>query len=495
MLFNSIQFIIFFIIVVLLYFIIPARFRWILLLCASYLFYMCWKVEYIILIITSTLIDYFAAIAIGKTESIAKKKIYLSISLFSNLGILFFFKYFNFFSKSLQSALNHYSIAYEALSLDVLLPVGISFYTFQTLSYTIEVYKGNKQVEKHFGIFALYVSFFPQLVAGPIERAKNLLPQFYINHKFDYIRVTNGLKLMAWGMFKKVVIADRLALFVDAVYGNTLYFNDGIILIIATVFFAFQVYYDFSGYSDIAIGAAQVLGFNLMENFKRPYFSKSIPEIWERWHISLTSWFRDYVYIPIGGNRVSIPRWFLNILIVFIICGLWHGANWTFVMWGALNGLLSILSITTSSIRKKIVGLIGLAKLPTFYKCFQIILTFSLWCLTVIFFRSNSISHAFYIFTHLSHGWEEIMCSTGIEYFLKIIRDVYGKQIYKNEFFYSIALLALGESVHLMQRKKSIRQILSEKSIWFRWIIYVIVVYSILNYGIAKTIPFIYFQF
>ena len=316
MLFNSLQFVVFFPIVIILYFLTPYKKRWILLLIASYYFYMCWKVDYIILIMISTLIDYICSNKMSQINEKIKRKKWLLLSIFSNLGILFGFKYFNFFSENIQSLFNHYNIFYEMPFFNVLLPVGISFYTFQTLSYTIDVYNGKTAAQKHLGVFAVYVSFFPQLVAGPIERSNHLLPQFFRKHDFSYNRVKSGLQKMLWGFFKKIVIADNLAILVDGVYNNVGNYN-GLALIVATIFFTFQIYCDFSGYSDIAIGTAKVMGFELRENFKRPYFSKSIREFWQRWHITLSTWFRDYVYIPLGGNRTIKWRWYYNIFIKY----------------------------------------------------------------------------------------------------------------------------------------------------------------------------------
>ncbi len=344
MLFNSLQFLIFFPIVVSIFFLLPQKRRWILLLIASYYFYMCWKVEYIVLIIASTLIDYFVAKKMADLKEKVKRKKWLLISLLSNLGILFGFKYFNFVNANVQALFDNFNIFYGVPAFDVLLPVGISFYTFQTLSYTIDVYNGKTPVQNHLGIFAVYVSFFPQLVAGPIERSRHLLPQFYVEHKFSYDRIKYGLQQMLWGFFKKVVIADRLAIVVDGVYNNLDDYS-GISLLIATIFFAFQIYCDFSGYSDIAIGSARVMGFELIDNFKRPYFSKSISEFWRRWHISLSTWFRDYLYIPLGGNRVVKWRWYYNLFITFLVSGFWHGANWTFLVWGGLHGAYLIIAI------------------------------------------------------------------------------------------------------------------------------------------------------
>ena len=344
MVFNSVKFLFFFVIVITIYFSIPHRFRWIWLLGASYYFYMSWKPLYIFLIVITTLITYYAAIRMGQTDLRSRRKKFLFFSLLSNLGLLFVFKYYNFFNDSLRTLFQEYHLFYRIPSFDLILPLGISFYIFKSLSYTIDVYRGDKAPERHLGFFALYVSFFPQLLAGPIERATRFLPQLYEKFDFDYPRVTKGLKLMLWGLFQKMVIADNLATLVDSVYNDPSH-HQGISLILATFFFAFQIYCDFSGYSDIAIGAAQVLGIKTMDNFNRPYFSKSIPEFWRRWHISLSTWFRDYFYIPLGGNRVSIPRWYFNLFFVMLICGFWHGANWTFIVWGGLHGFyLAIFS-------------------------------------------------------------------------------------------------------------------------------------------------------
>jgi len=336
MLFNSLDFLIFFPVIVGLYFALSPKYRWVLLLGASYYFYMCWKAEYIILIVFSTLVDYFAARQMARIQEKKKRRPFLYLSLLSNLGLLFFFKYWNFFSGETRALLDSWNIMADVPTFQLLLPVGISFYTFQTLSYTIDVYNGKLEPEKNLGRFALYVSFFPQLVAGPIERATHLLPQLRQTFDFDYQRVVSGLQQMLWGFFKKVVIADRLAVYVNEIYASPGDEN-GLALLLATYFFAFQIYCDFSGYSDIAIGAARVMGYDLMENFRTPYLSKSIREFWSRWHISLSTWFRDYLYIPLGGNRVPQVRWFLNLFIVFVVSGFWHGANWTFLIWGALQ--------------------------------------------------------------------------------------------------------------------------------------------------------------
>lgn len=333
MLFNSWSFAIFLPIVFVLYWILPHKFRWILLLASSYYFYMSWNVKYVLLIFITSIISYMAALLIEWEERLLIKKWILGGTLFFCLGILFFFKYFDFISYNMIELLNVFSIQLHPITLKLLLPVGISFYTFQTLSYVIDVYKGDVAAERHFGKYAAFISFFPQLVAGPIERAENLLPQIKQKKQFNFDQVLFGLKLIIWGLFKKMVVADNFAIYVDRVYENIFQFQ-GFSLTLATFFFSIQIYCDFSGYSDIARGAAKLMGIELMENFRSPYFSASIKEFWSRWHISLSTWFRDYIYIPLGGNRVSKVRHYLNLLITFLVSGFWHGANWTFIAWG-----------------------------------------------------------------------------------------------------------------------------------------------------------------
>ncbi len=337
MLFNSIDFIFFLPIVVGIYYLLPHKYRWILLLISSYYFYMCWKAEYAILILISTVVDYFVGWEIHKSTTKARKKRLLFLSLFTNLGLLFFFKYTNFFSENLNFLLGAVQPEYQIPYMEILLPVGISFYTFQTLSYTIDIYRGNIEPEKHFGRFAVFVSFWPQLVAGPIERAANLLPQFRKPVNFSYENAVVGLNLIVYGLFKKIVVADRVAIYSNEVFNAP---GEASMLssIIGTFFFAIQIYCDFSGYSDVAIGSARIMGIDLMYNFRRPYLSKSVAEFWRRWHISLSTWFKDYVYIPLGGNRVVKWRMYYNLFFTFLVSGLWHGANWTFVIWGAIHG-------------------------------------------------------------------------------------------------------------------------------------------------------------
>lgn len=477
MLFNSVQFVVFLPFVVLLYFSIKPRFRWILLLGASYYFYMCWKPEYLILIIISTLVDYYAAIRMGKAEKKSKKKKYLILSLFSNLGLLFGFKYFNFFNDSVREVFNLFNLMYDVPALKVLLPVGISFYTFQTLSYTIDVYRGERDVEKHLGIFALYVSFFPQLVAGPIERSTHLLPQFKKHNHFNYDNAVEGLKQILWGYFKKVVVADRAAIYVDAVFNNQEY-HSGITFLLATFFFAFQIYCDFSGYSDIAIGSARMMGYNLMENFKRPYFAKSIREFWQRWHISLSTWFRDYLYISLGGSRVVRWRWYYNLFITFLISGLWHGANWTFLIWGGLNGFYLIFSIWTKKLRAQFLGITRINKLPVLSQFIKLFTTFILTLIAWIFFRANSIHDAVSILSKIARLSGPLY--TGDMQFV-----VYA--------LFGISLLLLIEIKREYFNDKF--TLFYHKSYFIRTASYVTIIVMIILFGVFDGGQFIYFQF
>lgn len=482
MLFNSWQFLIFFPTVVILFFALPGRYRQALLLLASYYFYMCWKAEYLFLILVSTLIDYTAGILMGKTERLARRRLYLILSLLTNLGLLFTFKYFNFFNDSFRLLFRHFNLIYHVPALKVLLPVGISFYTFQTLSYTIDVYRGKKEPERNLVVFALYVAFFPQLVAGPIERSTRLLPQFYEKMEFDYERVKNGLLLMVWGFFKKVVIADRLAIYVNQVYGSPGDFS-GPVLLLATYFFAFQIYCDFSGYSDIAIGAAQVMGYRLMLNFNRPYFSKSISEFWKRWHISLSSWFRDYLYIPLGGNRVARWRWYANLFIVFLVSGLWHGANWTFVVWGGLHGSYLLISIWTDGFRAFVRRKIGLEKHPALKKAIRVAVTFHLVLFSWIFFRAQSLTEALFIIRNIFSNWQWPALMTVPGFGL-------------TEIIFAVASIFVMESVHLLQRGTAIRDLLGRQSTGLRWAVYFLLVMAILLFGAYdNSRAFIYFQF
>lgn len=394
MLFNSNAFYVFLPIVFTVYWLIPAKYRWGVLFISSYYFYMSWNVKYVILILTTTLVSFGTALLMERTESKGKKKLCMVTALLISFGILFFFKYFNFLSKSITDLLQRIAIPVHEITLDLMLPVGISFYTFQTLSYVIDVYKGEVKACRHLGKYATFIAFFPQLVAGPIERTRNLLPQIEGEHTFHTDKGIHGAKMIAWGFFKKIAIADTIAIYVDTVYNSAKNFT-GFPLLLATILFTFQIYCDFSGYSDIAVGTAELLDIDLMTNFKSPYFSASIREFWNRWHISLSTWFRDYVYIPLGGNRRGVWRTRWNLLVTFLVSGLWHGANWTYVLWGGIHGLGQILEREWNRIFPPKEGKKSWLRIG---------LTFLFVCLTWIFFRANTIADAGYVLTHLLDG-------------------------------------------------------------------------------------------
>lgn len=487
MMFNSLSFFIFLPLVTFLYFQVKYEYRWIILLVASYYFYFSSGGIYTILLVISTLIDYISGLQIYNAKTSFRKNLFLMFSLVGNFGLLFSFKYFNFFNSILHDSLGIFAIEMPQFALDVILPVGISFYTFQTLSYTIDIYKGELKPTRHLGIFALFVTYFPQLVAGPIERATNLLPQFFEKHDFDYLRAVEGLKLILWGLFKKVVVADTLATTVSLVYNNPTSYT-GFSLWLATIFFAYQIFCDFSGYTDIAIGAAEIMGFRLMNNFRRPYFSRSISEFWKRWHISLSTWFRDYLYIPLGGNRVSVPRWYFNLFFTFLVSGLWHGANWTFVIWGALHGFYLIFEIVTKSSKEKLLQITHLIKFPQLIQFSEIAITFVLVNLGWIFFRANSLNDAIYILSHLFSGLS--FSTMGVNLGFSTMSDL----------LKVIVLILIVEFVHLMQESGIgiflVNEIIERRPrLWLRWSMYYIIIFAIVLLGVFGEVQFIYFQF
>jgi alginate O-acetyltransferase complex protein AlgI len=488
MLFNSISFFLFFTIVTTLYFWLPHKFRWILLLMSSCFFYMAFVPVYILILGFTIITDYFAGIMIEQAKG-RKRLFFLVCSLIANIGILAVFKYYNFINANLSLLLGHWGQPDPLPYLAVLLPIGLSFHTFQAMSYTIEVYRGHQKAEMHFGIYALYVMFYPQLVAGPIERPQNLLHQFYEKHTIDYIRITDGLKLMAWGLFKKVVIADRLSILVDTVYDKP-YQHHGLSFIIATIFFSFQIFCDFSGYSDMAIGIAKVMGFKLMKNFKSPYHAKSIKEFWGRWHISLSSWFKDYLYIPLGGNRVSIGRWCFNILLVFVISGLWHGANWTFIVWGAIHGFYFGFAELTKNARAAINKFIGLNNFKKLSGWIQTLITFALVSFAWIFFRAKTIKIAFYIVK--SMVFETGTDIYNLRHHLKanINLGLIGKEL-----VIAILSIILLEIVHIIQKRHDIIQTIRNQWLILRWGLYYCFLIVIVMYGVTGSKQFIYFQF
>jgi alginate O-acetyltransferase complex protein AlgI len=479
MLFNSLQFALFFPIVTLLYFSVPHRARWPILLAASCAFYMAFIPVYILVLFATIVIDYVAAIKIEESSG-AKRKHFLVISILSTCLVLFVFKYFNFFNANVEAIAKAVGWHYPIDALRLILPIGLSFHTFQSLSYVIEVYRGHQKAERHFGIYSLYVMFYPQLVAGPIERPQNLLHQFREVKRFDFSNLSSGLQLMAWGFFKKVVIADRLSVYVNAVYGDAHHYS-GATLVLGTLAFAYQIYCDFSGYSDIAIGAARVMGFKLMRNFNSPYASRSIGEFWKRWHISLSTWFRDYVYFPLGGNRVSRSRLYFNLLITFLISGIWHGANWTFVIWGALNGFYLICGQATESLRNRFREWSGLARLPFFAAALRIGITLALTCIGWVFFRANSLADAGYILTHMLTGWHIVQPTVAAFSELDAI----------------VVLGAIGilELVQWLERNAALTEKAQQWPTYVRWPAYYALLAALLVFGVFDRAQFIYFQF
>ena len=468
MIFNSVHFIIFFIVTTILYYALPHRYRWAFLLTISCYFYMVFKPIYILILAGTIVVDYFAGLFLESTTNPKRKKIFLVASIIANVGVLAVFKYYNFINDNLTELLGVFHIKNEIPMLRILLPIGLSFHTFQAMSYTIEVYRGKQQAEKHFGIYALYVMYYPQLVAGPIERPQNILHQLKEKVVFNYDHIVSGLKFILWGMFVKVVIADRLSIYVDIVY-NSPEHHSAISSLVATLFFTFQIYCDFSGYSSIAIGCAKVLGIDLMTNFRRPYMSTSIREFWTRWHISLSTWFRDYLYIPLGGNRVSVYRNMFNLFFVFLVSGLWHGANWTFIIWGALHGFYLMFEIMFDRLLPSV-------KLP---RSIRWMLNFVLVAIAWVFFRASNFQTA--------------------------------KQILKNIYTFKPGPLYIGNASYLVYSFLLIlflfaaeynAEKLNNRYAWLyserkvlRWSAYLFLILTLLSIGVFNGGQFIYFQF
>ncbi len=492
MLFNSLQFALFFPIVTLLYFALPHRWRGTMLLLASCVFYMAFVPAYIGILAVTILIDYVAGLRIAVNRG-PRRRLWLILSIASTCAVLFVFKYFDFFNDTIALAARAMGMSYAVPALQLLLPVGLSFHTFQSLSYVIEVYEGRQRAERDFGVYALYVMFYPQLVAGPIERPQRLLHQFREEHRFDYDRVVAGLQLMAWGLLKKVVVADRLAELVNRVYDAPRNYT-GLPLITGTVAFAFQIYCDFSGYSDIAIGSAQVMGFTLMKNFDRPYTARSIPEFWRRWHISLSTWFRDYLYIPLGGNRVARPRLYLNLLITFLVSGLWHGARWTFVVWGALHGAYLIVSLATERIRGRARESLGLARYPAVLAAWQTGVVFVLVTVGWVFFRATSLGDAWYVLTHLGAGLGGQLAAV-VAREPAAQRDLLFLGFEPSRLVIATtAVLALLVAERL-KGNGPLRARLASGATPLRWAAYAGAVLTIMTLGVFQSAKFIYFQF
>ena len=486
MLFNSFEFMIFFPIVVLLFLIIPKSLRSIWLLIASYYFYMSWNPRYAVLIVFSTLITYLSGILIERFQEEKKRKWVVAGSFICNLAILALFKYANFALDSLNTLFNIVGISFTGRRLDLLLPVGISFYTFQALGYTMDVYRGTIKAEKNLINYALFVSFFPQLVAGPIERSGNLLKQIQNIkelHIFNYARMRDGLMLMFWGLFQKLVIADRASICVNNIYNS---YNDYSIteLSVATALFAFQIYCDFAGYTNIARGAAKVMGFTLMDNFRQPYLSTSIGEYWRRWHISMTTWFRDYLYFPLGGSRKGILREYFNIIIVFFVSGLWHGASWHYVAWGLVNALFQIIEDLRDRMIRRFTKAKSSVSLPG--RCISVCINFIFICFTLIFFASNS--------THMAIDIIRRMIMQPITF------AITGFGIDTADWITLIAALILLIAVDIIHEcGVSITTFINGRRLWFRFMVYAGAIWTIILFGIYgtgyDTGQFIYFQF
>ena len=491
MLFNSTEFMIFFPITLILYWIFPKKYRYICLFIASYTFYMFWNPKYALLMGTSTVITFLSGVLI---EKLKYKRTVVAFSFIINLAILVFFKYFDFLLQNINIVLSLFNIKLIEKPFDIILPVGISFYTFQALSYTIDVYRGEIKSEKNIIKYALFVSFFPQLVAGPIERSRNLLIQVDNLDKikrFDYDRITEGLLLMLFGYFQKMVIADRAAILVDTVF-NAYYEYNSMALILAAVFFAIQIYCDFGSYSLIAIGTAKVMGINLMENFNTPYFARGIKEFWGRWHISLSTWFRDYLYIPLGGNRCSKFRKSFNILVTFLVSGLWHGANFTFIAWGAIHGIFHIIEEQLKPIKEKYLNKFNIKTNVFSFIILEIIITFIIVDLAWIFFRAETIHDAIFYIQRIFTRIDLWTLFDGTLYTLGL-----------NRFEMNILIIALFIliSFDLIKyiRKDSIFEFLNGQNLYFRWFVILFLIFYIIVYGKygAGFDPkqFIYFQF
>jgi D-alanyl-lipoteichoic acid acyltransferase DltB (MBOAT superfamily) len=487
MLFNSIDFAIFLPIVFVLYWFAANRnlkLQNFLLVIASYLFYGWWDWRFLSLILFSTIVDYSVGRGLLKQENLTKRKILLWISIFVNLGFLGFFKYYNFFLDNFITAFSFFGAEIKANSLNIILPVGISFYTFQTLSYSIDVYRRKLQPTKDFIAFSAFVSFFPQLVAGPIERATHLLPQFYKKRTFDYSKAVDGMRQILWGLFKKIVIADKCAEFANEIFNNSADMN-GSTLVLGAIFFTFQIYGDFSGYSDIAIGTSRLFGFDLMQNFNFPYFSRDIAEFWRRWHISLSTWFRDYLYIPLGGSRGGTWMKVRNTFIIFIVSGFWHGANWTFIVWGALNAIYFLPLLLLNKNRTNTNTAAQGKYLPNFKELFQIGMTFSLTVFAWIFFRAENVGHALNYIIGIFSG----------ENFFNIIPKSWGGHLISDFVFLllSIVLLTIIEWFGRDQQY-GIGFLSKIKFRTIRWSIYLSLILYIITFA-GGSQDFIYFQF
>jgi len=488
MLFNSFSFLAFFTVVVVAYYLIPHRFRWLLLVIASLVFYSIFKVSFVLLLLGVALVGYLVGQAMGTAQAVGRRRALLAVGVIAALAPLFVFKYFDFFAESINALLEGMRpesasslSAFLVPKLGLLLPAGLSFFTFSCVSYLVDVYRGKLPPEKHLGRFVLYIAFFPKLLAGPIERATTFLPQLLRPVRFTPEGVTLGLQLILWGLFKKVVIADRLATFVDNAY-QTPGFASPVALVIATYFYAFQIYCDFSGYSDIAIGAALVLGLKLMENFRRPYFARSVPEFWSnnRWHISLNTWFRDYLYIPLGGSRVSSLRFYFNILAVYMVSGLWHGAAWTFVIWGGLNGFFHLVSMGVAGLKQKVAP--GLRLPRPVGAILGILVTFHLILVTWVFFRASSLSDAITVLSSIAASVPELP-------------TLFKAYPITGEVYLSLALIGVLLLIEALDEWRAFWEKLVTRPVYVRWAFYYALLICLVVIGQWGQKQFVYMQF
>jgi len=498
LLFNSGKYVIFLPVVVLLYYVLPGKLKKFWLLAASYYFYMCWNARYALLIFASTLITYLSGLGLERARSAGgdparierRKKQIVALSFVSNLGILFYFKYFNFALDLLRGVLARFHIALSLPAFDILLPVGISFYTFQALSYTMDVYRGQIRAERDFFTYALFVSFFPQLVAGPIERSGNLLGQLKVPHRFRFDNLREGMLIILWGFFLKLCIADRLALYIDAVYGAR-YLYPGAYLALAALLFAVQIYCDFYGYSTIAMGSAKLLGIELMENFRSPFLSTTVAEFWRNWHVSLTSWFKDYLYIPLGGSRKGKLRKQLNRMLVFLVSGLWHGADLSYVVWGGLNGVYQVIGEVLMPLRLRLCKRLGIDRQSAGVRVVQMVVTFCLFAFSLIFFRAGSVGEALAVISsiiHVRNPWVLIDGSLFLhEYDSAMVLPM------------TLFLAALLGADICKKRGIAVRGLILRQDAWCRWLVFALSTAVVLLFGVwgpgFSEANFIYFQF
>lgn len=494
MLFNSLDFLIFFPIVVLIYLIVPRKLKYVWLLIASYYFYMSWNVKYVGLLLFSTIVTYFSGILIAKAHGNRQKKLVVAVSFLANLSVLGFFKYFDFFLHNLNKVLAVAHVRLIDNPFSFLLPVGISFYTFQALSYTMDVYRGKVAPEKNLLKYALFVSFFPQLVAGPIEKTENLLRQINESTRkkiVSFDKFVSGFALMLWGLFMKMVIADRISIFVDGVFRN-LYMAGTVETTLAAAAFAIQIYGDFAGYSSVAVGAARIMGFELTENFNAPYFADSIGDFWHRWHISLSTWFRDYLYIPLGGNRKGKLRKYCNLLITFSISGLWHGAAWTFIFWGAIHGLYQVIGDLLRPVRKKVAELLKVKTDAFSHKLGKILTTFVLVDFAWIFFRAESMEQIRFFFNRMF---------TRFNPWVLFDESLFAYGIDRREWSILVPALLILFVVDLLRYRtnRNFGDLLVKQNLWFQYAVMFLLIASILVYGEYginfDSNQFIYFQF